>query len=353
MTKSPQETASANDSLLMKALRREPVDRPPVWLMRQAGRYMAEYRAVREGRTFLELCKNPKLCAEAMQTAVERIGVDAAIIFSDLLPILEPMGFDLSFVAGDGPKIGNPFREADDLARVRELVDVSPLDYVYETVAETRRAVAPLPVIGFAGAPFTLAGYAIEGGTSRQFLRTKALMYSQPDVWRELLGRLARSAARYLNAQIDAGADCVQIFDSWVGCLGVDDFRRFVLPSLQELRRELKPGVPVIYFGTGNPALLPSFAEVGSDCVGVDWRIPIDDAWAQIGPDRAVQGNLDPVVLLGPQETIRAEATRILDRVGDRPGFIFNLGHGILKETPVENVICLVETVKNWRRSAR
>lgn len=320
MTKSPPENAVSNDSLLMKALRREPIDRPPVWLMRQAGRYMAEYRAVREGRTFLEFCKDPKLCADAMQTAVERLGVDAAIIFSDLLPILEPMGFDLSFVAGDGPKIGDPFREPADLARVRELTDVSPLDYVFETVAETRRAVAPLPTIGFAGAPFTLAGYAIEGGTSRQFLRTKTLMYSRPDVWNELLGRLARSAARFLNAQIDAGADCVQIFDSWVGCLSVDDYRRFALPSLLELRRELRPGVPVIYFGTGNPTLLPSFAEVGTDCVGVDWRIPIDDAWARIGFDRAVQGNLDPAVLLGPQETIRAEATRILDRVGDRPG---------------------------------
>jgi len=340
-----------NDSLLLKALRRESVTRPPIWLMRQAGRYMAEYRAVREGVSFLELCKKPELCAEVMQTAVEKIGVDAAIIFSDLLPILEPMGFDLSFAVGDGPKISNPFREPGDLTRIRELEDVAALDFVFRTVEATKRAVAPLPVIGFAGAPFTLAGYAIEGGTSRQFLRTKTLMHTQSDVWMELSGRLARSSARYLNAQIASGAQVVQIFDSWVGCLGVEDFRRFVLPSLKELRAMLTPGTPVIYFGTGNPALLASFAEVGTDCVGVDWRVPIDDAWKTIGYDRAVQGNLDPCVLLASKETIRRETLRILNAISNRPGFIFNLGHGILKDTPVENVVYLVETVKNWRRN--
>lgn len=337
-------------ALLLKALRREPVARPPVWLMRQAGRYMREYRAVRDGVSFLDLCKNPRLCADVMRTAVERIGVDAAIIFSDLLPILEPLGFDLAYLPGDGPSIGNPFRDADDLKRVRELTDVSPLDFVFKTVEATKKAVAPLPVIGFAGAPFTLAGYAIEGGTSRNFARTKTLMRSEPVVWRELLGRLARSAARYLNAQIDAGADVVQIFDSWAGVLDVADFRRFALPALQEMRRAIRPDVPVIYFGTGNPALLPAFADVESDCVGVDWRIELGDAWEKIGRNRAIQGNLDPTVLLASQDVIRREATRILDENGDRPGFIFNLGHGILKETPVENVVFLVETVKNWRR---
>ncbi len=341
-----------NEPLLLKALRREPVERPPIWLMRQAGRYMAEYRAVRESVSFIELCKKPELCAEVMQTAVEKIGVDAAIIFSDLLPMLEPLGFNLSYEVGDGPVISNPFRDSNDLARVRELEDVSSLDFVFKTVEATKRAVAPLPVIGFAGAPFTLAGYAIEGRTSRQFLQTKELMYSQPDVWKELLGRLARSSARYLNAQIASGAQVVQIFDSWIGCLGVEDFRRFVLPSLKELRSTLTPGVPVIYFGTGNPALLSSFAEVGADCVGVDWRVPIEDAWKTIGYDRAVQGNLDPCVLLASKDAIRREALRILDAVGDRPGFIFNLGHGILKDSPVENVAYLVQIVKNWRRNA-
>lgn len=335
--------------LLIQALHRAPLERPPIWLMRQAGRYMAEYRAVREGMTFLELCKNPKLCAEVMQTAVEKIGVDAAIIFSDLLPILEPMGFDLSFLAGDGPNIGNPFREKNDLDRVKELTDLAPLSYVFETVAETKKLMGSIPVIGFAGAPFTLAGYAIEGGTSRQFLRTKQLMRAEPEVWKELLSRLARSAARYLNAQIDAGAQVVQIFDSWVGCLGVEDYRRFVLPALQELCTMLNPVVPAIYFGAGNPALLKSFAQVGTECVGVDWRIPIDQACEILGKDLAVQGNLDPSVLLATPDVVRKEALNILDRVGSRPGFIFNLGHGILKETPVENVICLVETVKNWR----
>ncbi len=338
-----------NDSLLLKALRREPVERPPVWLMRQAGRYMAEYRAVREGRSFLELCRTPKLCAEVMATAVERLGVDAAIVFADLLPMLVPMGFELQYVAGDGPVISNPFRSVADLDRVVELDDVSAMSCVFDSVALTRQVVAPLPVIGFAGAPFTLAGYAIEGGTSRQFLTTKRFMKTEPETWREFLLRLARSSARYLNGQIAAGAEVVQIFDSWVGTLGVEDYRKYVLPAVQELTRMITPGVPVIYFGSGNPALLRSFAEAGTACVGVDWRVPIADAWDAIGRDRAIQGNLDPATLLAPQETIRREATRILDQVGERPGFVFNLGHGIHKETPVENVVCLVETVKAWR----
>ena len=235
-------------------------------------------------------------------------------------------------------------------AGVVELDDVSAMSPVFEAVALTRRAVAPLPVIGFAGAPFTLAGYAIEGGTSRQFLTTKRLMKTEPEAWRELLLRLARSSARYLNGQIAAGAEVVQIFDSWVGTLGVEDYREYVLSAVRELTRMITPGVPVIYFGSGNPALLRSFAEAGTACVGVDWRVPISDAWDAIGRDRAVQGNLDPATLLASPETIRREAFRILDQVGDRPGFVFNLGHGILKETPVENVICLVETVKSWRR---
>lgn len=339
-----------NESLLLRALRRESVERPPVWLMRQAGRYMAEYRAVREGQSFLELCRSPKLCADVMATAVEKIGVDAAIVFADLLPMLVPMGFELTYVAGDGPRISNPFRTANDLERVVELTDVSEMSCVFESVALTRRAVEPLPVIGFAGAPFTLAGYAIEGGTSRQFLHAKTLMKREPAAWREFLFRLARSSARYLNGQIAAGAQVVQIFDSWVGCLGVEDYREFVLPAVQELTRTLTPGVPAIYFGAGNPALLSSFAEAGTSCVGVDWRVPISDAWDAIGRDRAIQGNLDPLTLLASKERIRSEALRILDQVGDCPGFIFNLGHGIPKEAPVENVVCLVETVKSWRR---
>lgn len=339
-----------NDSLLLKALRHENVERPPVWFMRQAGRYMAEYRAVRESVSFLDLCRNPKRCAEIMATAVEKLDVDAAIIFADLLPMLVPMGFDLSYVAGDGPRVANPLRSASDLDRIVELVDVSPMDFVFETVERTRRLVAPKPVIGFSGAPFTLAGYAIEGGSSRQFLLTKSFMKEETKAWREFLSRLARSSARYLNAQIAAGAEVVQIFDSWAGVLGVEDYCEYVLPAVQELVALLDPSAPSIYFGAGNPALLSLFAETGAKCVSVDWRAPIDVAWNAIGRDRAIQGNLDPLTLLAPKETIRREALRILDKAGDQPGFIFNLGHGVVKETPYENVAYLVDVVKSWRR---
>ena len=336
------------EPLLLRALRRESVERCPVWLMRQAGRYMAEYRAVREAVPFLELCKRPALCAEVMATAVEKLGVDAAIIFSDILPILEPMGFSLSYEKGDGPKIANPFREPSDLKRVQETSDPSALGFVYETVSLTRKLVDPLPVIGFAGAPFTLAGYAIEGETSRNFHRTKRFMHTYPDAWKELLGRLARSIARYLNEQIASGAQVVQIFDSWVGCLGVEDFRAYVLPALKELRAAIASDALVVYFGTGNPALLPSFKEINADCYGVDWRTPLAFARETLGSDCAIQGNLDPVVLLSTPEVIRREAARVLQQVDPSQGYIFNLGHGVLKETPVENAILLVETVKEY-----
>ena len=336
-----------DDQLLLKALRREQVERPPIWLMRQAGRYMAEYRAVREGKSFLELCKTPSLCADVMRTAVERIGVDAAIIFSDLLPILEPLGFELSFLPGEGPHIANPLSKPEDLSRVNARFDLSLLDFTFETVELTRRAVAPLPVIGFAGAPFTLASYAIEGGASRQFTRTLTFMKTFPTAWRDFLSLLARSAARYLNAQIESGAHVVQIFDSWVGRLSAEDYREYVLPATRELVAALTPGAPIIYFGSGAPSLVSSFATLNVDCISVDWRTPIADAWKVVG-ERAIQGNLDPATLLAPQDVIEREAVRILSTVGNRPGFIFNLGHGILKETPVENVEFLVKIVKGW-----
>ena len=337
-----------NDSLLVKALRCEPVDRPPIWLMRQAGRYMPEYRKLRESRSFLELCSSPKFCADVMEKAVERLDVDAAIVFSDLLPMLIPMGFRLEYLPGDGPRIANPFYDAMDLDRVVELEDASEMNYVYEAVSQTCRAVAPLPVIGFAGAPFTLAGYAIEGGTSRVFQRTKTFMRDDPDAWFELTSRLARSSARYLNGQIAAGASAVQIFDSWIGCLSVEDFRKYAFPSLRILVDMLDPSVPSIYFGTGNPALLDVFGEVGASCVGVDWRVSISEAWRRVGYTSAIQGNLDPTTLLCNQGTIRREAEEILRQVGNRPGFVFNLGHGVLKDTPVENAQFLVKVVKEW-----
>lgn len=336
-----------DDGPFMRACRREPTDRVPIWLMRQAGRYMSEYRAIREKTTFLELCKNPALCAEVMITAVNRLNVDAAIIFSDLLPILEPMGLELEFTAGDGPAIRNPLREARDLERFRELESVEPLSFVTETVALTRAGLSEqIPVIGFAGAPFTLASYAIEGGGSRNYLHTKALMYRDAGVWNEIMARLARAVTRYLNAQIAAGAQAVQLFDSWVGCLGPDDYRRFVLPHTKAIIDGLPRGVPVIHFAAGNPALLPLAAEAGGGVMGIDWRVALDDAWRAVGHDRAVQGNLDPAVLLSDREQIRRQAQEVLARAAGRPGHIFNLGHGVLQQTPVDNVLYLIETIR-------
>jgi uroporphyrinogen decarboxylase len=332
---------------MMRACRREPVERTPVWLMRQAGRYLPEYRAVRQKVGFLELCKNPRLCAEVMIATVERIGVDAAIIFSDLLPILEPMGFDLEFAAGEGPVIHNPVREPADLARVLELADVDRLGYVMDVVRATRAGLDDsLPVIGFAGAPFTLASYCIEGGTSRAWLHTKTLMYRHESAWHDLMGRLARAVSRYLVAQLDAGAQIVQLFDSWVGCLGPDDYRRYVLPHSRAAIAAAAQRAPVIHFATGNPALLPLLREAGGSVIGVDWRIDLDAAWEVIGHDRAVQGNLEPAVLLADRDTVRRRVREVLDRAGGRPGHIFNLGHGILPQTPVENVLELVAAVK-------
>ncbi len=330
----------------MKATRLEPVKRVPVWLMRQAGRYMAEYREVRGKFDFLDLCKRPDLCAEIMITAVERLGVDAAIIFSDLLPILEPMGLQLEYVAGGGPVIHNPLREAADVDRLIELEDPAALDFVMETVRKTREMLDPrLPLIGFAGAPFTLAVYAIEGGSSRSYLHAKTLMYNDAGAWNELMAKLTRAIIIYLNGQIAAGAQVVQIFDSWIGCLGTDDYRRYVLPHSRAVIEGLTPGVPVIHFGTGNPALLPLFSEAGGTVIGADWRIRLDDAWDAIGHDRAIQGNMDPLVLMSNPDEIRRRVKEVLDQAAGRPGHIFNLGHGILQQTPVENAIALVDAV--------
>lgn len=334
------------DGPFMRACRRESSAVTPVWLMRQAGRYMAEYRAVREKTSFLELCKNPSLCAEVMVTAVQRLGVDAAIIFSDLLPILEPMGMQLEFAQGDGPVIHNPLREAKDVERVLELQNMDELDFVMETVRLTRQEMAPeIPVIGFAGAPFTLASYMIEGGSSRNYHHTKSLMYRSPSAWNELMTKLAQSIARYLNAQIMAGAQCVQIFDSWAGCLSVQDYLQYVQPFVKQIIDSVVPEVPVINFATGNPALLPLLRGDPRTVVGVDWRIPLDEAWERVGHNRAVQGNLDPVSLLAEPETLREMASDVLQRAGGRAGHIFNLGHGILPQTSVDNAIALVDMV--------
>ena len=333
-------------SPFMKACRQEPCDVTPVWLMRQAGRYMKEYREVRAQTTFLDLCKNPSLCSEVMLTAVEKLGVDAAIIFSDLLPILEPMGLELEYQVGEGPVIHNPVRDASDVDRILELEDVSPLNFVMETVRQTRQDLPEdLPLIGFSGAPFTLLSYVIEGGSSRNYLHTKKLMYRDPGAWRTLMERFQRAVTNYLNAQIDAGAQCVQLFDSWAGSLSPQDYRQYVLPYVQRIIKDLPPTVPVINFATGNPALLPLLAETDCAVVGVDWRIGLADAWREIGPQKAVQGNLDPTILLSDPEEIRRHVQFVLDQAENRPGHIFNLGHGVLPQTPVEHAIAVVELV--------
>lgn len=334
-----------HDSAFLKACRQEPTDFTPVWLMRQAGRYMPEYRAVRAKTSFLDLCRNPQLCSEVMCTAVEFLGVDAAIIFSDLLPILEPMGLDLEFAPGDGPVIHNPVRESTDVDRVVDLTSVESLHYVIETVRQTRADLPDsIPLIGFAGAPFTLASYTIEGGGSRNYLHTKTLMYRDEGAWRTLMERLADAVTLYLNAQIDAGAQAVQLFDSWVGCLCPADYCRYVQPYVKRIIDNLSPGAAVIHFGAGNPELLGPIAEAGGDVIGVDWRTDLDHAWSRVG-GRAVQGNLDPASLLGSLDTLKAGAQRVLDQAAGRPGHIFNLGHGIVPPTPPEHAKALVEMV--------
>ncbi|MCU0716569.1 MAG: uroporphyrinogen decarboxylase [Pirellula sp.] len=339
-----KEAMEASD--FIKACYRQPADVTPVWLMRQAGRYMAEYRAVREKHSFLELCKNPALCAEVMVTAVEKLGVDAAIIFSDLLPILEPMGFDLEFAAGDGPVIHNPIREPSDIDRVQVLEDMAPLQFVADTVRLTRAALPPkIPVIGFAGSPFTLASYMIEGGGSRNYIHTKKLMLGDPSAWRVLMDKLVDSIALYLNSQIAAGAQCVQLFDSWAGCLSTTDYRTHVLPYMTKLLESISPTVPVVNFATGNPMLLSMLRGDARTVVGIDWRVPLDVGWDMVGPDRAVQGNMDPAILFAGLDAIRAAVKDVLDRAAGRPGHIFNLGHGIMPGTPVDHVIALVDMV--------
>jgi uroporphyrinogen decarboxylase len=341
----------SHNSPFMKACRREPTEFTPIWLMRQAGRYMEEYRKIRGQTSFLELCKNPQLCSEVMCTAVQRLGVDAAIIFSDLLPILEPMGLELDYAKGEGPVIYNPVRAPADVDRVVELEAIESLDFVFETVRRTRADLpSHIPLIGFAGAPFTLASYTIEGGASRSYLHTKTLMYRDEGAWKTLMERLSRSVTRYLNGQIAAGAQCVQLFDSWVGCLGPDDYRRYVLPYVKSVIDGITPGVPVINFATGNPALLPLLSEAGGQVIGIDWRVRLDDAWQSVGTDRAVQGNLDPLILLADREQIRRRAKDVLDQAAGRPGHIFNLGHGVVQQTPVENAIALVEAVHELSR---
>ena len=314
--------------------------------MRQAGRYMPEYRAMRERYGFLELARNPEAAAEVTLQPVERLGVDAAILFADILLIVEPLGVGLEFARGEGPVIHRPVRTEAAIAGLTRIDVEEAVPFVFETVRRVKRALAgKVPLIGFAGAPFTVASYVVEGGPSRDYLYTKRLMYEEPEGWSRLMGILVDGTARYLNGQIAAGADAVQIFDSWVGVLAPDDYRTFVLPHTRALIRALTPGTPVIHFGTGTASLLPSMRAAGGAVIGLDWRVDLDAGWAAVGHDVAVQGNLDPAVLLSKPAYIRQRVKDILARAAGRPGHIFNLGHGILPQTPVEHARALVEMV--------
>ncbi len=346
MTDQARTTAALDASVFMRACRREQVPYTPIWLMRQAGRYMQEYREVRARLSFLELCKTPSLAAEVTVTAAQRLGVDAAIIFADILLIIEPMGLQLEFSKGEGPVIHNPVRSAADVERLREVDDITALDFVFAAIRETRAALPhDLPLIGFAGAPFTLASYITEGGASKNYVHTKSLMYNDSGAWHATMSLISRGLIKYLNAQIAAGAQAVQLFDSWVGALSPDDYREYVLPHTRAVIAGIMPGVPVIHFGTGTSALLELLREAGGDVVGLDWRVRLAEAWQRIGHDRAVMGNLDPVTLFANRAHLRAQAKLILDQAAGRPGHIFNLGHGILPETPVDNVIALIDAV--------
>ena len=339
-------TGPLHESVFMRACRREAVPYTPIWLMRQAGRYMQEYREVRSRMSFLELCKTPALAAEVTVTAAERLGVDAAIIFADILLIIEPMGLQLEFSKGEGPVIHNPVRSRVDVDRLREVEDVGALSFVFDAIRETRCALrGDLPLIGFAGAPFTLASYIVEGGASKNYVHTKSLMYNDSGAWHAMMSLISRGLIKYLNAQIEAGAQAVQLFDSWVGALSPPDYREYVLPHTRNVIRGVNSGTPVIHFGTGTSALLELLREAGGDVIGLDWRVRLDKGWQRIGHDVGVMGNLDPVALFANRDHLRAQAKLILDQAGGRPGHIFNLGHGILPETPVENVIALVDAV--------
>lgn len=334
-----------NDRFL-KACRREPVDCTPVWFMRQAGRYMIEYRRLREKHSILELCKTPELAAQVTMQPIDRFALDAAIIFADILLPLEPMGLSLEFAEGEGPVIHNPVRDGAAVERLK-VIDGGELQYVMDAINLTRTKLAGrVPLIGFAGAPFTLASYAIEGGSSRNYVRTKQMMYGEPQAWHRLMDKFARVITGYLRRQIKAGAQAVQLFDSWVGCLSAGDYAEYVMPHVQLIFEGLKhEGVPLIHFGTGTTAILKAMRRAGGDVIGVDWRIPLDEAWDLVGHDRAVQGNLDPVALFGPIPEIERRVTDILRRAAGRPGHIFNLGHGILPNTPVEHVAAAIDLV--------
>lgn len=328
-----------NDRFL-RACRRQPVDATPVWFMRQAGRYLPDYRALRQRYSLLDICRQPELAVAVTLQPVDLIEVDAAILFSDLLLPLAPMGLELDFIKGEGPAIANPVRRDTDVERLCDYDPRHALAHVLETIRILRQELADrVPLIGFGGAPFTLAAYAIEAGPSTNYSRTKAFMYSEPRAWHRLCDHFATLIVDYLRAQVEAGVQALQIFDSWAGALGRSDYREFAWPHTKKIFDALDgAGVPLIHFGVGTAAILPDLADAGGDVIGVDWRQPLDQAWSIVGKDRAVQGNLDPCLLLGPTDRLLAAADDVLMRAGGRAGHIFNLGHGILPGTPLERV---------------
>jgi len=331
--------------LLVRALRREPVERTPVWFMRQAGRSLPEYRALRERHAFFDLAHTPELCAEVTLQPVRRHDVDAAVLFADIMTPVLGMGIEVDLVEGVGPVVERPIAAAADVERLRIPDPEEAFAPVLEAVRIVRHELEPeRAVIGFCGGPFTVAGYLVEGRPSRDFARTKELMYREPDVWHALMGKLAETFAGYVRAKAAAGADAIQLFDSWVGALSVPDYEEFVAPYSARVLEAAE--VPTIHFGTGTAHLLGSMAAAGGDAIGLDWRVPLDHGWLAIGPEKAVQGNLDPAVLLGPWERIEAAALDVLARADGRPGHVFNLGHGVMPETNPENLSRLAELVR-------
>jgi uroporphyrinogen decarboxylase len=337
------------NSRFLQACRRKPVDTTPVWFMRQAGRYMPEYRAIRQKYSLLEICYQPELAAEVTLQPVHAFGVDAAILFADILLPAIPLGVGLEFAKGEGPVLRNPVRTIEDVQALRPVDAETDLGYVMEAIRILRGELKDTPLIGFCGAPFTVASYIIEAGSSREFLNTKRMMYSAPDVFHALMVRLSDVLADYLMAQIRAGAQVVQVFDSWVGALSPSDYETFVLPYSQKVLISAKnAGVPVIHFGTNTTTLLPLMRRAGGDVIGLDWRIPLDVGWTVLGDDIAVQGNLDPVALFAPLPELKARVQEVLFRANGRPGHIFNLGHGILQHTPVDKVKAVVDMVHEY-----
>jgi uroporphyrinogen decarboxylase len=335
------------NDLFLRTCRLEVTERTPIWLMRQAGRYMEAYQKVRSRNSFLHMCKTPEIAAKVTMQPIEAFGFDVAILFSDILIPVEAMGVDLEFIEGQGPHLSTKIENKEDVERLIVPDPETHVPFVLETIRLLRKKLQ-VPLIGFSGAPFTLASYIIEGGGSKNYLKAKSMMYNQPRLWKALMEKIAETVIVYLNAQIDAGAQAVQLFDSWVGCLSPEDYKQFAQPYTMQVFDSIKGDVPKIHFGTGTATLIELMRDAGGDVIGVDWRIGLDDAWMRIGHDKGIQGNLDPILLHATPEGLVERTKEILAKANGRPGHIFNLGHGILPTTPVENVRVLVEAVKKF-----